>query len=241
MLIMHNQNEVTAKTFDEYKESYSDTVNDSIGFSGLDVDFFTRVKADYLVDICTKHFGDTKDLSLIDIGCGIGNFDGLLRPKFKALTGVDISPQSVEQARSRHTDVEYHTYNGETLPFENNSFDAAFAICVVHHVPVDLWENFSKEMYRVIKPGGLAMIFEHNPSNPLTMRVVNNCPFDEDAVLLKSQKSMSLLSGADFEDVKRRYILTIPAFNKLFRAFDGLFSWMKIGAQYYVTGTKAKD
>ena len=75
--IMHNQNEVTAKTFDEYKESYSDTVNDSIGFSGLDVDFFTRVKADYLVDICTKHFGDTKDLSLIDIGCGIGNFDAV--------------------------------------------------------------------------------------------------------------------------------------------------------------------
>ena len=56
MHIMHNQNEVTAKTFDEYKESYSDTVNNSIGFSGLDVDFFTRVKADYLVDICTKHF-----------------------------------------------------------------------------------------------------------------------------------------------------------------------------------------
>ena len=96
---MHNQNEVTAKTFDEYKESYSDTVNDSIGFSGLDVDFFTRVKADYLVDICNKHFGNTKDLSLIDIGCGIGNFDGLLQPQFKAMTGVDISEKSVEQAK----------------------------------------------------------------------------------------------------------------------------------------------
>ena len=85
------------------------------------------------------------------------------------------------------------------------------------------------------------MIFEHNPINPLTMRVVNNCPFDEDAVLLKSKKSMSLLSSADFNQVKRRYILTIPAFNKLFRAIDRLFSWMGLGTQYYVTGTKAKD
>ena len=61
------------------------------------------------------------------------------------------------------------------------------------------------------------MVFEHNPKNPLTMRVVNRCPFDRDAVLLKSAETVRLFEQAGFEAVERRYILTIPAANRWLR------------------------
>ena len=94
--------------------------------------------------------------------------------------------------------MSYDVYDGATLPYSDGCFDLAFAICVVHHVPPRLWNVFASEMRRVLKPAGLALVFEHNPRNPLTMRVVNSCPFDADAVLLRNETAEALLSTAGF-------------------------------------------
>lgn len=233
-----HQNAKTAKTFDEFTHHYSEAVNDSINFSGLKVDFFTKVKFDYLMDICRAHFGQTKELELLDVGCGVGNIHKLVSENVGQLSGVDISNESVNKAGAENKEVLYKTYDGETLPYADNSFDVAYAICVVHHVPVELWENFTREMHRVVKPNGLAIIFEHNPLNPLTMRVVNNCPFDADAVLLKGKKTTDLLQKAGFKSTKKRFIITIPPSNRFLRRVDGLFSRLPLGAQYFVAAHK---
>ena len=46
--------------------------------------------------------------------------------------------------------------------------------------------GFVADMVRVTRPGGLVCVIEHNPLNPLTRLAVNRCPFDADAVLLRS-------------------------------------------------------
>jgi hypothetical protein len=51
-------------------------------------------------------------------------------------------------------------------------------------------------MARVTRPGGLICIIEHNALNLLTRLAVNRCPFDADAVLLRSGQSQELLRGA---------------------------------------------
>jgi len=229
-----------AEVFDEYGTTYSDTVNDAVRFTGLDVDFFTRVKAGYILDLCEAHFGDTAGIRALDVGCGVGNFHDLLGPRFASLTGVDVSAASIGQAVSRRRPrTRYDIYDGRRLPYEDGAFDLAFTICVMHHVPTDQWEGFSREMFRVVRKGGLALVFEHNPRNPLTMRAVNNCPFDEDAVLLRAERTKDLLAGAGFEAIEGRYILSIPAGNRALRRVDGLFSKIPFGAQYYVRATKA--
>ena len=66
-------------------------------------------------------------------------------------------------------------YDGEKLPFPDETFDVVLAICVLHHVPVSQRYTFVSEMVRVARSGGVVAIFEHNPFNPLTRHAVNSC------------------------------------------------------------------
>jgi SAM-dependent methyltransferase len=222
--------------FDGYAGSYDAAVNDSLAFLGVQVDYFTRVKAAYLLDILTDHFGASGDLSLLDIGCGIGNFHPLIGGKLKALSGADISAACLAQAAERNPHVAYSHYDGIRLPYDDGQFDAAMTVCVMHHVPPEAWPGFAAEMKRVVKPGGLAVVFEHNPLNPLTRRVVSNCEFDEDAVLLSQRQTRGLLAGAGFTDLRSRSILSVPSAGRLSRRIDLALGRLSLGAQYFVRG-----
>jgi ubiquinone/menaquinone biosynthesis C-methylase UbiE len=234
---MDPQQKAIAQEFDRYNTSYKEAVNAALSFSGLEVDFFTRVKAGYLLDLLGETFGDSAGLDVLDVGCGVGNYHALVKPKVKSLSGVDVSSACVARAVAAHPDVSYAAYDGERLPYDDETFDAAFTICVMHHVPPPAWPGFVAEMARVLRPGGLALVFEHNPRNPLTMKVVNRCAFDRDAVLLRAEDTVRLFEAA-FERVESSFILTVPAANRLLRAVDRLFSGLPLGAQYYVRARK---
>jgi ubiquinone/menaquinone biosynthesis C-methylase UbiE len=100
------------------------------------------------------------------------------------------------------------------------------------------WGLVMTELYRVIKPNGLLLIFEHNPYNPVTQYIVKNCDIDKDAVLLKPQKMKSLAAMAGFEQVCTRTIISVPPSNSLLKLIDSAFGYLPFGAQYYLTGVK---
>lgn len=224
--------------FDAYRDNYSDTVNESIAFSGLDVDFFTRAKATRLLELLSRHVGSPADLSVLDVGCGVGNYHGVLKDRIGKLTGVDPSAECIAEARQRHPDLEYATYDGERIPYPADHFDAAYAICVMHHVLPEIWPVFASELARVTRPGGIVAIFEHNPYNPVTRRIVSNCPFDENAVLLSKRSVVKHLRSAGLSVAEGRYILTLPAESGIFRRIDNALGFLPMGAQYYVAGQK---
>jgi SAM-dependent methyltransferase len=176
--------------FEEYKQSYVAEVEQSIDFSGQSHDFFIRVKADELVASCNRQLGTLEQRSILDVGCGVGLMSRYVGEHFGELHGVDIAPGVVERAAENFPRGKFQLYDGKSIPFDEQSFDVAFTVCVLHHVPPEQWTSLVTEMARVLKPGGLLYIFEHNPYNPLTRRAVNHCPFDADATLL----TRSLLS-----------------------------------------------
>ncbi len=81
-----------------------------------------------------------------------------------------MSAACIQTARERNASVDYSVYDGQRLPYDDASFDFAYTICVMHHVPPAQWPAFAAEMRRVVKPGGMAAVFEHIPYNPLTRR-----------------------------------------------------------------------
>ncbi len=225
-------------SFDDYVETYRTEIDDSIGFIGQDVDFFIEIKAELLLKLARRNFGSLDKIKVLDIGSGVGLVDRFLKAEINQLYGVDVEEGVVQKAKVNNPEVNYQMYDGEKLPFEDNTFDLCFAINVMHHVPPGMWENFSKEMYRVLKPGGIAAVFEHNPWNPLTRLAVARCEFDRDAVLLNHPKIKSLFKGAGLKVFDDSFIVFFPFGAKLFRSVETALGWLPIGAQHYVTGRK---
>lgn len=233
------EQEAIARTFDEYNSGYRDAVSASIGLPGVGAERFVRAKADYILDCVDEHFGRRQQVGLVlDLGCGVGLYHDYLAGELPGLMGADVSQACLAQAKARHSSVGYLAYDGGRLPLPNDSVDLVYAVCVLHHVPVSRWPAFVAEIYRVLRPGGLFLLFEHNPRNPVTLRIVNNCKFDEDAVLVRSRRARELLNEAGFQGFKLRYILTVPFIGRFFRRLDRLFSKIPLGTQYYAWGVK---
>jgi SAM-dependent methyltransferase len=225
--------------FEKYKQSYVAEVEQSIGFAGQSHDFFIRVKADELVASCERQLGSLKERSVLDVGCGVGLMSRYVGNHFGRLHGIDIAPGVVEQASAQVPKGKFRLYDGKRIPFEDDTFDVAFTVCVLHHVPPTQWESLVSEMARVLKPGGLLYIFEHNPYNPLTRRAVNHCPFDEDATLLTRGRSHALMRSAGLDVTDARYVLFFPWEGSGFRTIESGLRWLPLGAQYFVSGRRA--
>ena len=117
-------------------------------------------------------------------------------------------------------------------PLAGGRYDMTLAVCTLHHVPPPEWRGFVADMVRVTRPGGLVCIIEHNPLNPLTLLAVNRCPFDADAVLLRSGRTKALLSDAGAKDIATRFFLMLPTRAPIARRVEGMFVRLPLGAQY---------
>jgi SAM-dependent methyltransferase len=228
--------EGTPTEFDAYDQSYSETVNRALAFSRLNVDFFTRVKVDYFVDLIGSLRPPAARAEVLDIGCGVANSHSLLAGRVARLAGVDVSKACIDKAVEQNPTNEYRVYDGLNLPYPDASFDVASAVCVFHHVPITERAPLAKEVRRVLRREGLFAIFEHNPLNPLTRHVVNNCEFDKGAILLTSKDTEKLLEQTGFRDIATRFILAVPPKGSMLRAVDRLFARIPLGAQYLTAG-----
>lgn len=236
---MDPQQRAIAEEFDRYKETYDLAVNQAIAFSGQKVEAFTRAKAHDLLRTIASHFDPTRRLDLLDVGCGIGNYHPFLIPIAGTVSGVDVSRACIMKAQERNPGASYSAYDGDRLPYPDRQFDVAFCICVLHHVPPERWWQFVDEMRRVTRPGGLIVVYEHNPKNPLTRKVVRDCDFDRDAVLLTMAQTRALLESAGCVDVTANSILTLPPIGGFIEKLDGLFAKLPFGSQYRAVGRVA--
>jgi 2-polyprenyl-3-methyl-5-hydroxy-6-metoxy-1,4-benzoquinol methylase len=105
-------------------------------------------------------FNDFAGARLLEIGCGMGT-DLLQFARGGAkVTGVDLTPRSIEISR-QHFAVygargDFAITDGESLPFAEESFDVVYSNGVLHHTPDTA--GAVREVQRVLRPGGLARV-----------------------------------------------------------------------------------
>ncbi len=224
--------------FGYYKETYRQEIQKSIAFIGQDLAFFTEAKVKKLLELVRHYSGDSSSLKILDVGCGVGLTDYYLTSHFKKVYGIDVDRGVVEKAAALNSKAAYRYYAGKTLPYADQSMDVTFAICVMHHVVPEGWERFAQEMRRVTKKGGLVVVFEHNPLNPLTQCAVSRCELDDDAVLLGMGKVESLLVQEPCRLNEKGFIIFTPYKHPFFAMLDRWLIWLPLGAQYYVCAQK---
>lgn len=102
------------------------------------------------------------DSLILETGCGLGH-DGLelLRSGYR-LVETDIAPGQLREARRMHRECGFSASSAhlladaENLPFATGSFDGAFMVASLHHLPDPLASL--KEIRRVLRPGGVFVL-----------------------------------------------------------------------------------
>jgi ubiquinone/menaquinone biosynthesis C-methylase UbiE len=108
----------------------------------------------FLRQIIQDPRSEIRNPKLLDIGCGTGaNLEML--SQFGEAEGVDVSDDALEFCRKKGLKVSKGL--AETLPYPDESFDITTALDVVEHLDDDI--AGLKEMHRVTKTGGHALIF----------------------------------------------------------------------------------
>ena len=238
-------------SFDEHSADYSEKMDRALTVVGLEHDFFFEAKVRHIVEArrrlggCAAETFGAPPLAepwetnaagragrVLEIGCGIGLLTQRLRPLLTDVWGIDPSIASLGQAASR--DGRMIAADGLRSPFADESFDMVIAVCVLHHVPVDQRAAFLAEAARITRRGGLVLLCEHNPWNPLTRLVVGRCELDRDAVLLAQPEARRRLTAAGLTNIRARYILFFPWRGAVWRWLEARLAWLPLGGQYVI-------
>lgn len=223
--------------FDKFAHEYAELHRANVAASGEGPEFFAEYKIRDLREVCAAAGNGTLPGRILDFGAGIGSSIEYFRRYFPQaqLTCVDVSQVSLRIGAGRFAgEASFVAFDGRRLPFADGSFDCAFSACVFHHIEPALHVGLLAELHRVLRPGGIILIFEHNPFNPLTVSAVRNCPFDENAILMTAGTLRRRLVEAGFAGAAARYRLFFP---RALRALRPIEHWLKrlpLGAQYYV-------
>ncbi len=217
--------------FNKWAENYREVLSDSVKSDGYDFsEYKVRELARYIAD---------KECKLLDLGCGDGNSFRYVSKYIKNSTymGIDVADKAIDIAKTNWSKfgADFVCYDGKKIPFDDESFDVVFIACVLHHVPVEDRTDLLKECHRVLKKDGMIIIFEHNLKNPITKKVVEACPFDDNAVFLEPKELFAILNKSGFADIKKRYTVFLPRkrFLKPFMGIEKYLWWCFMGGQYY--------
>jgi len=147
--------------------------------------------------------------TVLDLGSGAG-FDCFLAAEQVGnggkVIGVDMTPEMIQKARENarkgnHENVEFRLGEIEHLPAANDSVDIVISNCVINLSPAK--DMVFAEAYRVLKPGGRAMISDIVLSGDLPEAVVGSLAAYAGCIAgaIREEEYLRLMEAAGFRDV----------------------------------------
>lgn len=102
---------------------------------------------------------------VLEFGCNIGATSIVLAHYGARVTAIDVNPDYLAVARLNtrrygSAGIQFHLlHEGQPLPFPDRSFDVVTCNSVLEYVHPDLLAGVQRELDRVLRPGGLLLIF----------------------------------------------------------------------------------
>lgn len=224
--------------FDSVSTNYREIHDKNLKGTGYSSSYFAERKAIEL----SRHIKEReKIINILDFGCGDGLVAEFLKKyfPFSYVSGFDISEKNIKAASSKNIlNSEFKVYDGRKIPRGQEEFDIILLSNILHHVTGPrLRLGILKECHRTLKLKGKLFIFEHNPYNPLTLKIVKDCPFDRDAKLINPCALNNLLKRSGFIS-KLRFIIFFPGFVNNKEFLEGAIWWLPFGGLYYSISNK---
>ncbi len=216
--------------FDEYVKEYDELLNKNLSFFSKDDSYFCRYKADLI-----KQYSSKNPKRILEFGAGIGRNIPFIKNAYpeSEIYAYDVSQKSLDYLEQKHP---YAKVIREFKGFEN-FFDLVFCSVVYHHIPVDERQKATNDIFSSLISGGEFFVFEHNPLNPVTRKLVERCPYDEDAVLLSPGEMKNTAKAAGFNDFSVKYYLYFPPALKI-SFLEKFLRTLPLGGQYMLKAIK---
>lgn len=195
----------------------------------------------------------TGPVRVLDVGCGTGASVIDLKKLFGRgieVIGVDVVELQIDIARNRLKEYgvwsEIHWYDGEHLPFSEDSIDVVYSSDVLGHVKdVSRW---LRELYRVLKPDGSLVMFSESKvgkhafvRNYLLKHEVNTDPHAQFHISLYSKKELqTLIVRAGFTIKKMMSASWARIFTNPEEFHEALLKQKKFPLLLFVTGALTK-
>jgi SAM-dependent methyltransferase len=103
---------------------------------------------------------------VLEVGCGEGRGIDRILPRATSYSAIDKIAEVIDHLKTKYPAGKFFSGNIPPLgPFADNSFDVVVTFQVIEHIKDDV--SFLKEIHRVLKPGGFAMIT--TPNRPMSL------------------------------------------------------------------------
>ena len=235
--------------FDAYAKGYESLHDRNVALVGAESQEFVHDKLRWcsrFADRCFKATIETK--TFLDYGCGVGrlgfDFHRYVGKSWNYI-GFDPSEESIREAQEQYVartekshaaegSVAFHTMRD----WSDNRihYDFIFAACVFHHIEPNERESVLRRLWGTLKPNGVLVVWEHNPWNPITRKLVKECVFDHDACLLSIREMGRLWRGADATgpDAKtgHQFVTFFPGALHKLKPLESVLGWLPLGGQW---------
>jgi ubiquinone/menaquinone biosynthesis C-methylase UbiE len=168
-------------------------------YSNMKFYSIARASEDYYHDWLRQH---SKDAVVLDYCCGNGE-NGIFSAACGGnVTGIDISPEAIENAKLNairegvDKNTHFEVMDAENMDFKDATFDTIVCYGALHHLD---YERAMKELGRVVKPDGAIVCIEalkHNPFFHLYRKLTPH---------LRTEWEVEHILSVDNLEVSRRY------------------------------------
>src|SRR4051812_31761633 len=230
MTVMHIDKEI--RFFDEFERQHGD------------YDVLAEESYERILGALFRGMRLEPEMTCVDLGCGTGAFTRRLSKLGLTLTGVDISPRSIERAKTIGEGPEYVVADICDCPLPSASYDFVTMSGVLHHLTTESSRIQSlREALRLLKIGGHFLSYDPNaaspsmflyrdPRSPLHSKIGKT----DNEVLLSRRQISAELAAAGFSSVRAvglggiayRYVegplarRLLPLYN---RVYEPLIRW----------------
>jgi len=135
-----------------------------------------QLRADFL----EKLFPDVVDMTVLEVGSGPAHDSLIFAERGARVTALDRSQAGLQIAREIYAELalplQTCSADAMDIPFDEDAFDVAFNGGVLEHFADDELEKVIDEMIRVVRPGGIVLVFCPNRYNVFYQRHLRQLP-----------------------------------------------------------------
>jgi SAM-dependent methyltransferase len=134
-----------------------------------------------------------------DLGCGPGHIARYLHERGVDVLGIDLAPKMVEQAKRMNPGIDFRHGNMYALEVENDAWGGIAAFYSIIHIPRERVTAVLKELNRVLRPGGLALLAFHLGEETAHLDDWWGQPVSVDTFYFRSDEVQGYLKSSGFE------------------------------------------